>query len=132
MYEIWSYIDIDKEINEYKRDFDVKMLKTIILVRILRIFTFLNELEQWQFFMKAFKVMRGPFFNLCFTLYSLYFMYTLIGMQIYGGKINSEVFEVLFELNEDTEIAPDYIYLNFNDFASGLITLFSMMLFNNW
>ena len=76
--------------------------------------------------------MRGPFSNLCFTLYSLFFFYTLIGMEIYGGKINSEVFTKFFELNPDAEIGSDYIYLNFNDFGSGLITLFSMMLFNNW
>ena len=76
--------------------------------------------------MKAVKVMRGPFSNLCLTLYSLYFFYTLIGMEIYGGKINSEVFETFFELNPDGEIGGDYIWLNFNDFASGLITLFSM------
>jgi hypothetical protein len=82
--------------------------------------------------MKAVKVMRGPFSNLCFTLYSLYFFYTLIGMEIYGGKINTKTFEDFFELNPDAEIGSDYIYLNFNDFASGLITLFSMQLFNNW
>ena len=129
--EFWTYAHFDTA-DVQQRDFDVKILETVILVRVLRIFAFLNELEQWQFFMKAFKIMRGPFFNLCFTLYSLYFMYSLIGMQIYGGKINSQTFEALFELNPGSEIGPDYIYLNFNDFASGLITLFSMMLFNNW
>ena len=82
--------------------------------------------------MKAVKVMRGPFLNLCLTLYSLYFIYSLIGIEIFGGKINSKVFQELFDLNEDTEIGGDYIWLNFNDYASGLITLFSMMLFNNW
>jgi hypothetical protein len=61
-----------------------------ILFRILRIFTFLAELQQWEFFLKAIKVMRGPFFNLTFTLYSLYFLYSLIGQEIFGGKINSE------------------------------------------
>jgi len=77
-------------------------------------------------------VMRGPFFNLCFTLYSLYMLYVLIGMEIFGGKITSTSFENLFEANPDTGVASDYIWLNFNDFASGLLTLFSMMLFNNW
>ena len=104
----------------------VNFIQIGILLRLLRIFSFLQELEQWQFFMKAVKVMRGPFSNLCFTLYSLYFFYTLIGMEIYGGKINTKTFKDFFELNQDAEIGSDYIYLNFNDFASGLITLFSM------
>lgn len=108
------------------------LIQGVILFRLLRIFSFLSELEQWTFFMKAIKVMRGPFFNLVFTLYSLYFVYTLIGMELFGGKINSESFKYMYELNPDAEIGHDYIWLNFNDFASGLITLFSMMLFNNW
>ena len=107
-------------------------LQLAILVRLLRIFSFLSELEQWRFFMKAVKVMRGPFFNLGFTLYSLFYLYVLIGMEIFGGKISSAVFKRIFDENPDTEIAPDYIWLNFNDYASGLITLEAMMLFNNW
>ena len=82
--------------------------------------------------MRAVKTMRGPFLNLVFTLYSLYFFYSTIGMWIFGGQINSAIFEQLFELNQDTEIGGDYIWLNFNDFTCGLITLFSMQLFNNW
>ena len=58
--------------------------------------------------------------------------YTLVGMELFGGKINSAEFERIFEANDDTDIGEDYIWLNFNDFSSGLLTLFSMMLFNNW
>ena len=76
--------------------------------------------------------MRTPFTALIFTLYSLYFLYVLIGIEIYGGKINSEVFDKILTLNPDSDIGGDYIWLNFNDYSSGLLTLFSMMLFNNW
>lgn len=82
--------------------------------------------------MKAIKVMRGPFFNLGFTLYSLFYLYVLIGMEIFGGKISADVFVAYFEKHPDSGITGDYIWLNFNDFASGLIVLESMMLFNNW
>ena len=76
--------------------------------------------------------MKGPFFKMMFTMYSLFIFYTLIGIQIYGGLINSKTFKEMFDLNPDTDIGQEYIWLNFNDFASGLICLFSMMLFNNW
>lgn len=104
----------------------------ILLVRMIKIFDFLSELEQWQFFMRTLSVLKGPFFNLTFTLYSLYFFYCLVGMQIYGGKITDVAFAKLFMLNPDFDSSPDYMWLNFNDFGSGLITLFSMQLFNNW
>jgi hypothetical protein len=82
--------------------------------------------------MKAIKVMRGPFFNLGFTLYSLFYLYVLIGMEIFGGRISADVFVAYFNKYPDSGITGDYIWLNFNDFASGLIVLESMMLFNNW
>ena len=104
----------------------------VLLIRMIRIFTFLNELEQWKFFTRTLKVLKGPFFNLTFTLYSLYFFYTLLGQHIYGGKITTRAIAKLFYLNPDFDASPDYMWLNFNDFLSGLITLFSMQLFNNW
>ena len=125
-YTLWFQDEIENEAAF------IGFIQMTILFRILRIFTFLAELQQWEFFLKAIKVMRGPFFNLTFTLYSLYFLYSLIGQEIFGGKINSEQFDEIFRLNPDSDIGPDYIWLNYNDFASGLITLFSMMLFNNW
>ena len=81
--------------------------------------------------MKTLKVLQGPFGNLCFTLYSIYFLYVLIGMEIYGGLIYDQQFSEMISLNPG-DYAPDYIFLNFNDFLSGVITLFSMQLFNNW
>lgn len=116
---------------ETRRAF-LDLVQVLILVRLLRITKFLDELEQWEFFVRSIKVMQGPFFNLCFSVYSVFYFYTLIGMEVFGGKINCQLFKDINNLNEDTDISPDYMWLNFNDFASGLITLFSMMLFNNW
>lgn len=73
-----------------------------------------------------------PFINLGFTLYSLFWLYSIIGVEVFGGKVSSKLFDRIFKENPDTEINPEYIWLNFNDFGSGLITLQTMMLFNNW
>lgn len=107
-------------------------MQIVILFRLFRISPFLYELEQWNFFARAVNVMKGPFFNLVFCLFSVYYLWTLIGIEIYGGKIDTQLFVDVADLNPDTEIGPTYMWLNFNDFASGLLTLFSMMLFNNW
>lgn len=140
--QIWfMYLLFSKYAHVYTTDYlndieDYQQFATffnvVLLVRVLRLFDFLNELETWKFFVRTLRVLKGPFFNLCLTLYSLYFFYSLLGIHIYGGKINAMAFAKLFHLNEDFDSSPDYIWLNFNDFLSGLITLFSMMLFNNW
>jgi hypothetical protein len=97
-------------------------------MRLSRILLFLKELQQWVFFNKAIKVMRVPFINLGFTLYSLFWIFSIVGGIIYGGEIN----DVFFTKIMNDNISWDYIWLNFNDFASGIITLQTMMLFNNW
>ena len=76
--------------------------------------------------------MKTPFMNLVFTMYSIYYFWNLIGIEIYGGLITPQMFDEVTKLNPDTEIGHSYMWLNFNDFISGLLTLFSMMLGNNW
>ena len=36
--------------------------------------------------------MFRPFIDLLFTLYSIYFIYAIIGVEIYGGKISGSVY----------------------------------------
>ena len=61
---------------------------------------------------------------LVFTFY----MYSTIGQYIYGGMIFKEQHDII----EDTTVPNVYVYNNFNDFASGLVTLFELMIVNNW
>ena len=107
-------------------------LKMTILLRLARVLPFLSELAQWSYFMRAVTVMKRPYFGLVFTMYSIYYLYTIIGMYIYGGLVTPKMFDEVVALNPDTEIGHTYMWLNFNDFPSGLLTLFSMMLGNNW
>lgn len=61
------------------------------------------------------------------TLYTVYFEYTVIGQLAFGGKIST----VSAQTN-DPAVPPLYYLLNFNDFCSGIITLFTLMVINNW
>lgn len=77
--------------------------------------------------------MKGPFLNLAFALYSVWMIYAIIGMQIWGGKITVQLFDEIQKVNgDDNPVSDTYMWLNFNDFSSSLLTLFTMMLFNNW
>lgn len=61
------------------------------------------------------------------SLYAIYFWFALLGIYLYGGKITTESEQV-----NDTEIPPLYYLLNFNDFLGSLLTLFVLMIENNW
>ena len=67
-------------------------LSIIILTRMSKILQFLEELKQIRYFVKTFKMMANPFMNMIFTLYTVYFIYVIIGVYMYGGRINGEMF----------------------------------------
>ncbi len=106
------------------------MLQCIIVLRLLRIGAFLRELNAVQIFEKTIKHLMESLVSLIMVLYTVYLLYSELGTLIFGGWINVDSIQVLNALNSD--IPLDYIYLNFNDLASGYITLFSIMVNNNW
>lgn len=70
----------------------------------------------------------GPFWSILFVQMTLFYMFGLVGLFIYGGKITTLNPEIL---NDDS--TPDLYYLcNFNDLANGFLTLFELMVVNNW
>eukprot|EP00347_Sterkiella_histriomuscorum_P013051 403366203 len=59
---------------------------------------------------------------------SIYYVYALIGQFIFGGKITWETQEI-----RNNESTPDrYALNNFNDMISSFVTLFELMVVNNW
>jgi len=59
---------------------------------------------------------------------STYYIFSLIGVQMFGGKVYAENPKIY----NDSSLSPSYVFNNFNDFASGLMTLFELMVVNNW
>lgn len=60
-------------------------------------------------------------------MYVIYFFYAVVGMFVFGGKIST-----ISAQTKDPSIPGLYYLINFNDFASSLITLFTIMVINNW
>lgn len=61
------------------------------------------------------------------SLYTIFYSYANLGMLLFGGKITTQSAQVT------DGITPALYYLmNFNDFGSSLVTLFHIMVVNNW
>ena len=59
----------------------------------------LQEFEQWRFFVDALATIKNKFFTIIFTLYSVFVLYIMIGVNLFGGLINQKKIEKLMELN---------------------------------
>jgi hypothetical protein len=61
------------------------------------------------------------------SLYTVYFFFSVLGQFLYGGKITTS--------SRQTEVGQTpalYYLMNFNDFGAGVVTLFHIMIVNNW
>ncbi len=63
------------------------------------------------------------------VLFIFFFIYAAIGESLFGGMLT---FETNFETGCLDIVNPLYVYNNFNDMSSGMITLFELMMVNNW
>ena len=61
------------------------------------------------------------------ALYVIYNFYAVFGQFFFGGQISTTSAQI-----EDPSIPALYYLMNFNDFASSMITLFTIMVINNW
>ena len=100
--------------------FHVNVLRTVRLVDIL------SEMRHIRLLISSLQAMTGPFISACVSLFIVFFIYVQIGMLIFGGKIN------IYSTTIDDSVPGLYYLLNFNSFGSGMITMFHMMIVNNW
>ena len=97
------------------------------MLRYLRLLTYAAELTDFLKIVETFKRFSTPFGHMLATLYTVMFVFAVIGIKLYSGKITTE--SVVY-----TQIDAPYMYylMNFNDFYASLMTLFHVIVINNW
>lgn len=107
-----------------------KLLQFIILFRLMRIADLLREFSSMWNFEKTLKELAFSIASLMMVLFSLYIEYGEIGVNWFGGWMSYEKIEIL--MNEWDDVSKFYVYLNFNDYANAYMTLFAIMINNDW
>mmetsp|Transcript_9580 Transcript_9580/g.35872 ORF Transcript_9580/g.35872 Transcript_9580/m.35872 type:complete len:733 (+) Transcript_9580:406-2604(+) len=125
---------------------DPRLLRYIVLVRPLRLLRFLSRFKSVrqlsEILVAVFGYTRGPF--LLLSIVTLAFV--AFGVDIYGGLINLDPARDEYAALLDTAYGtatygPDkeydrehfgYYTINLNDYAGGVVLLFSCLVGNNW
>lgn len=107
---------------------DVKMLELVIFIRMLKLLTLLYEIKTLRIIIETMRNLIKPLANLCAVLLTIFYIFAQIGMLSFGGDVtkNNKV------ISEDYSIPDNYHLMNFNDFVSSLVTLYALMVVNNW
>jgi hypothetical protein len=77
---------------------------------------------------EAMRQMLLPLSKLVVVQMLIYYVFALFGMLMFGGKITLNNPYIV----NSPDIPNSYVMQNYNDFISAMITLFSLMVVNNW
>ena len=77
------------------------------------------ELQDFEMIVATFKKFSVPFASMMLTLYTVMFVFAIIGIYAWNGEITRSAMAMI-------EADVDYMYLmmSFNDFYSAMVTLF--------
>ncbi|KAJ3433776.1 two pore channel [Anaeramoeba flamelloides] len=98
------------------------MLRTLRLLKTIQVFPGLS-----QYFSIASECLPA-FIVYGLVLFLIFYIFSLFGMEIYGGKI----YEANEKLKDTGYLAAGYLPNCFNTFPESLIVLFELMIINNW
>ena len=106
----------------------VDTLCILMLLRNLRIVHLLTEIKDFDLIIETFKKFASPMIHMLFTMYTVASFFCVLGMLVFRSGLTVPKMADL--VGGD---APFLYYLeNFNDFYSGMVTLFCVMIENNW
>ena len=106
----------------------VKTFELIIFVRSLKLMTLLYEIKVMRIIIETMRNLMLPLLYLWSVLMIGYYVFAMLGMLLFGGKITKG----MNVLVNDQGIPDNYHLDNFNDFLSSIVTLFTLMVVNNW
>jgi hypothetical protein len=85
-------------------------------------------MPQWQIIERTITSLLGPFTNLLLVTFTLYLVFSIIADRVFGGLANNNENRIL----RDQSVPDLYIEMNFNDLSNSFVTLFTLMIINNW
>ena len=88
----------------------------------------LQEVFTYNIIIETMMGLIGPFTTLLGVLMTVFYVFSILGGFIFGGKVDANLPQIL----ANDGVSTIYIYNNFNDFGSGIVTLFELMIVNNW
>ncbi|KAJ4977183.1 hypothetical protein NE237_002289 [Protea cynaroides] len=103
-------------------------IRYLILARMLRFIRLLMRVKRCRAFVATFLNLIPSLMPYLGTIFCVLCIYCSLGLQIFGGIVNSGNPNL-----EGTDLAEnDYLLFNFNDYPNGMVTLFNLLVMNNW
>lgn len=86
------------------------------------------EVQSFRIIIETIINLIGPFWSVICVQISVFYVFGLIGIYLFGGEVNQENILITY----DESIPSLYVFCNFNDMGSAFLTIFELMVVNNW
>jgi len=108
--------------------FDPQISRLVLLSRLLRLLRLFNHSSRFRTISDTLVDMVPAAASLFGTLWVLMYTYSLVGVDAFGGR----VYPGAPALAGTGYEAAGYLELNFNDMLSGIVTLWCLLVVNDW
>ena len=109
-------------------NYTVKIMEVIVFIRLLKFVTLLYEVKKMRVIFESVKNLLGPLNNLVIVMMVIFYVFAQVGMAVFGGKIQKYSPQIV----NDSGVPDNYYLINFNDLLSSYVTLFILIVVNNW
>lgn len=106
----------------------IRTIEITTILRSLRILKLFRELRQWRIIIQTIESLISPFLSLLLVAFVVFLFFSTIGDRAFGGVMNTASRRTF----SDSTVPDSYVEMNFNDLFCSFITLFSLMIVNNW
>lgn len=100
----------------------------VVLLHIARCLRLFRHVKQLRFVAHLTVRLWPTYYRMGMLLLLLFYIFDTIGVQVFGGLI----YKGNPALKDSGFASADYWPFNFNDFNSGMVTMFLLMVVNNW
>ncbi|KAG5545320.1 hypothetical protein RHGRI_017699 [Rhododendron griersonianum] len=103
-------------------------IRYLLLARMLRFFRLLMHVQRYRAFLATFLSLVPSLMPYLGTIFCVMCIYCSLGVQIFGGIVHAGN----PKLDGTDLVENDYLLFNFNDYPNGMVTLFNLLVMNDW
>ncbi|KAJ8568051.1 hypothetical protein K7X08_020773 [Anisodus acutangulus] len=100
----------------------------LLIARMLRFIRLVIHIEQCRAFVATFLSLMYSLLPYSGTIFCVLCIYCSLGLQIFGGIVNTGN----PNLNQTDLARYDYLLFNFNDYPTGMVTVFNLLVMGIW
>lgn len=103
-------------------------IRYLLIARLLRLIRLLVHVERYRVIISTFLKLIPRLTPYLAMIFCLMCLYCSLGVQLFGGLVSN-----YNETLETTDLYEnDYLVHNFNDYPTGMVTLFELLVMGNW